>query len=290
MVGAKRVVMTEDDGQDRRSGSIQVLRRAAAILEAVVQSRGTPSGAALAREVGLNKSTAFNILATLVDLGFLSVAPEDRQYRLGPLAFELASAFQASFVITSIAPPYLDALRDDTGETVSVHVRSGWDRVCVLQAPSLQPITRIIALGRRRPLYSGAAGAVLLAGLEDSLGKMYLSTTELKPLTPNTVVGPERLWQKVQRARESGYAEAFEESEVGVNALAVPIRDQSGSTEAALVVSGPAIRYNSSAIKSTLAAARSTAAAISRELGWIEPVRASVDGAKRARLERRGSR
>jgi DNA-binding IclR family transcriptional regulator len=74
---------------------------------------------------------------------------------------------------------------------------------------------------------------------------------------------------KVAHTRELGYAEAFEESEAGVNALAVPVRDQKGAVDAALVISGPTTRYDRPAMERTLAAAQDAAAQISRERGNI---------------------
>jgi len=259
----------EEASPDRRAGSIQVLQRATDVLDVVARAHSPLSGAELARQVGLNKSTAFNILATLVDLGFLSYAPEGRRYRLGPRAFQLSNAFQASFQLSAIAESWLYTLRDDTGETASLHVRSGWDRVCIVQAPSLQSITRVIELGRRRPLYTGAAGMVLLSGLDDVRVKDYLAKTKLVQATRNTVTEPERVQAKVAQARELGFAEAYEESENGVNALAVPVRDQTGSIDTALVISGPTTRYDKPAMERTLAAAQSAAAEISRERGNI---------------------
>jgi DNA-binding IclR family transcriptional regulator len=185
--------------------------------------------------------------------------------------FQLSNAFQSSFQLSSIAEPLLYSLRDETGETASLHIRSGWDRVCIMQAPSLQSITRVIELGRRRPLYTGAAGMVLLAGLDDARVKGYLSKTSLVPMTRNTVTDPAELQRKVDQTRKRGSAEAYEESEIGVNALAVPIYDLTGAIDTALVISGPTSRYDRAAMERTLKTARSAADDISRERGNIVP-------------------
>lgn len=269
-VPAGIVVGMEDSAPARRTGSIQVLQRASAIMEVVANSETTMSSTQLAREVGLNKSTAFNILSTLVELGFLTITPEERHYRLGPRLFQLANAFQSPFQLASIAGPYLYALRDATGESVSLHVRSGWDRVCIDQAQSLQSIVRVLELGRRRPLYAGAAGHVLLSGLDDARIKAYLGKVQLEALTPHTTIDAGKLLERIAGVREAGYAEAHEESELGVSALAVPLRDQRGAIDAALVVSGPAGRFDRTAVQQALDVTRSTAAEISRERGGVE--------------------
>lgn len=255
------------EGAKRRSGAIQVLQRADAFLDAVARSQTPLSGAALARQVGLNKSTTFNILSTLVELGYLTVSLETRHYRLGPRVLQLSSVFRSTSQWTTIAGPFLYSLRDETRETVSIHVRAGWERVCVAQASSLQSITRVIELGRRRPLYAGAAGAVLLASLDDAQLEIFLSKIDLRPLTPNSVTDIATLRRKIEHVRRQGFAAAYEEAEVGVSALSVPIRDQAGFIDAALVVSGPANRYNRQAVQQTLAATKAAAAELSREAG-----------------------
>src|SRR5262249_52434099 len=112
--------------------------------------------------------------------------------------------------------------------------------------------------------------AVLLAGFDDGLANEYLATAALTPLTPNSVTDRAALRQKIDQVRVEGFAKAFEQTEVGVNALAVPVRDQSGAIDAALVVSGPAVRYDDAAMDRTLGAALAAAAEISRERGWDE--------------------
>src|SRR5579872_7500578 len=144
---------------------IQVLGRADALLDAMAASKRPMSLTELFRAVGLNKSTTLNILATLVDLGFVSVADGSRRYRLGPRLLQLGNAFESSLEITELVRPALVALRDATGETATLHIRTGWERTAIAQEPSLQPVRRIVELGSRRPLLLGSAGLVLASGI-----------------------------------------------------------------------------------------------------------------------------
>ena len=139
----------------RRTGSIQVLGRADALLSALAAGKRPMSLTELYRAVGLNKSTTLNILTTLVDLGFAYVPEGGRRYRLGPRLLELGSAFEASIEIAELARPALVGVRDATGETASLHIRTGWERTSVAQEASRSPVRRVMELGRRRPLYVG---------------------------------------------------------------------------------------------------------------------------------------
>jgi DNA-binding IclR family transcriptional regulator len=222
----------------------------------------------LFRQVGLNKSTTLNILATLVDLGFVSVDDETRQYRLGPRLLELGAAFEASFEIAKLAEPSLARVRDATKETASLHVRIGWERTCVAQAVGSHAIRRVVEIGRRRPLYSGAAGAILLGDLPPDEIKEYVARTKLAPFTPRTITSKRELLSMLESTKKSGFVAVFEDTEVGVAASGVPIRDHTGRVLAALVVSGPSTRFDKHAVKAALPAMRMAADEISKHLGW----------------------
>ncbi|TAM92518.1 IclR family transcriptional regulator [bacterium] len=260
---------------NNRSGSIQVLRRASALLDALASSRRPMSLTELFRQVGLNKSTTLNILATLVSLGFVSVGPEGRQYRLGPRLLELGAAFGASFEIVEQAKPLLLRLRDATLETASLHIRVDSERTCIAQMPGSHAIRRVVELGRRRPLYSGAAGLVLLGDLSNDELAAYLEHTELIALTPNTITDKHQLSAAVEAARSDGFAAAFEDTEIGASAGAVPVRDHANRICAALVVSGPATRFDRRAIDAAAPTLRECAEILSRQLGWSDRARAT---------------
>ena len=253
---------------DTRPGSIQVLRRAAALLDALAEAKRPMSLTTLFKHVGLNKSTTLNILATLVDLGLVSIDEESRHYRLGPRLLELGAATEASFEIAEIAKPALARLRDATEETASLHVRIGWERTCLAQAVSPLPIRRVIDIGRRRPLYSGAAGAILLCGLPEDDIKAYLARTKIVPFTANTITNKRELLAMLEATKKAGYAAVFEDTEIGASAVGVPILDHTARVRAALVVSGPATRFDKRAIQRSLPEMRKCAQEVSKQLGW----------------------
>ena len=68
--------------------------------------------------------------------------------------------------------------------------------------------------------------------------------------------------------RANGYASVFEGTEPGASAAGVPIRDHAGRIRAALVVSGPATRFDTAAIAAALPAMFKSAAEVSAQLGW----------------------
>ena len=253
---------------NKRRGYIQVLGRADALLDALAKSKRPMSLTELFREVKLNKSTTLNILATLVDLGLVFVLEDTRRYRLGPRLLELGNAFETSVEIADLAKPALKALRDATGETASLHIRTGWDRTPVAQEASLSSMRRILELGRRKPLYTGSVGFVLLSGLPDEEIKRYLDDMDTVQEGPDSRINAERVLSAIQAVRVSGAAMGVGEDIPGVSGAAVPVRDHTGRVRAALVFSGPVARLDKAAVQASIPVLQKQAAAISQHLGW----------------------
>lgn len=252
------------------SSSIQVIGRAAALLDILARQRMPTSLAELSREVDLSKSTVYNILGTLASLGYVSIDESNRRYRLGPTLLRLGNAFVASIELHAMARPHMVRLASETAETVSLHVRFGDFRTCIDQVPSPQPIRRVVELGRPRPLYVGAVGLVFLAGFDDTDVSSYLKRTQLVPVTPTTTTDPEELTRRVAETRQRGYAVIVDESELGVTAIALPICDSEGRVAASLVVSGPSERWNKRVIGRALPTISARARILSSDMGWAE--------------------
>ena len=90
----------------------------------------------------------------------------------------------------------------------------------------------------------------------------------LRAYTPRTITDPKELAVEIARAREQGWAQAIEEREPGLSAIAAPVRSSRGDLEAIAALQGPSSRFDASAIEAALPYLLETAAAISRELGW----------------------
>jgi DNA-binding IclR family transcriptional regulator len=125
----------------------------------------------------------------------------------------LGQAAAGSLSIAQSARPALEALRDDTGESVQLYVRDGDRRVCALSLESPHGLRTIVPLGASLPLDRGSAGRVLL---DDPA------------------------------SRRRGWAESVEEREPGVASVSAPVFDAAGSVLAAVSVSGPIPRTSRS--------------------------------------------
>lgn len=199
----------------------------------------------IANRVSLNKSTVHRLLASLEGKGFLTRDTSTEKYRLGFRVWELSTNLLRHDDPAVLLLPEMQRLRDRIGETVSLYVRDGQERVRVQAVESLQTIRRVAPIGARLPLSVGASSKVLVAYADEATQQLILNA----PAWPETVDRSHYLAQ-LEQIRQEGYATSVEEREPGTSALAAPILDRTGRVLAALAVSGPAGRLTLKVMKS----------------------------------------
>lgn len=188
----------------------------------------------IARLTSLNKSTVYRLLGTLEGKGFLIRNQETDKYRLGFRIWELSANLTQSGDPAVLFLPEMERLRDAVGETVSLYVRDGIERIRVQTAESKQTIRRVAPVGMRMSLAVGASSKVLVAYAEEQVQKELLQNIEW----PDSVDRASYIAQ-LKEIRQKGYATSIEEREPGTSAVAVPVFNRSGEIIAALAVSGP---------------------------------------------------
>ncbi|PWI58093.1 IclR family transcriptional regulator [Sulfoacidibacillus thermotolerans] len=216
----------------------------------------------IASRVSLHKSTVHRLLASLEAKGFVQRHQQSERYRLGWVVLELASQmFQSDDLVARVLPAMTE-LRDQIGETVSLYVRSGIERIRIQAVEGIHPVRRVANIGKRFPLYVGASGKVLLAFSDEQL------LDELRSLGafPEELDLAE-LRRHCDQIRSQGYAVSIEEREVGAAAVAAPIFDRQHKCIAALSISGPADRYTPNQVLHFAKACMQTAESISRYIG-----------------------
>ena len=215
---------------------MQALDRLVGILEAVAASKRPVGAADVAQATGLSLPTVARLMQELVAQDMLHRSAHDRRYTLGPKLFTLARAAAAQLDGAALVRPVLDDLRDVTGETVSLHVLRGGQRVCVAEAPSRHEVRRVVPLGLTQPLVGTATGEVLLAGATAEERSRVLDSLGL--------AAPEQreLERRLERVREQGWALVVDDWRAGLAGLSAAVRD-GGITVAALSASGPSARF-----------------------------------------------
>ncbi|MDB5054869.1 MAG: IclR family transcriptional regulator [Bacilli bacterium] len=191
----------------------------------------------IANKVVLHKSTVHRLLASLEGKGFILRDGATEKYRLGFRLWELSANLVQSDDMGVVLLPEMERLRDQIGETVSLYVRDGNERVRIQAVQSNQAIRRVAPVGARMPLYVGASSKVLLAYADEAIQESVL-------LTADGAVGVDRdvFLQMLSETRKLGFATSIEEREPGAAAVSAPILSRAGKLAASLAVSGPSNR------------------------------------------------
>lgn len=199
----------------------------------------------ISRKVGLNKSTVYRLLSSLEGKGFLQRNEETEKYRLGFRIWELSTNLTREDDPAVLFKPEMERLRDGLGETISLYVRDGHERIRVQAVESNETIRRVAPVGARLPLYVGASSKVLVAYADAQTQREIMED----PAWPDSI---DRQWYRKQLKdiQDRGYATSLEEREAGTSAVAAPVFSRSGRLISALSVSGPASRFTLQTMKS----------------------------------------
>ena len=223
----------------------------------------------LASRTGIPKATAFRLLTTLEESGFISkVGPE---YHLGIKCLVLGNIVAADLDLREKAYPHLVSLRDATRETTHVAVLHRWQVVYLDRVPSPQPVGFMQSRpGAILPAHCTALGKTLLAYLPELEVAAWAEAATFEALTPHTHTSARPLLDELARIRERGYAVDEQEHEIGVRCIAAPIRNHRGDVVAAISVAGPEYRMPETIDGSAMAAqVCASARAISLALGAL---------------------
>ena len=219
------------------SGSIQVIDRLTALLEAIARHRDPVSLKVLAADTGLHPSTAFRILAAATENGL--VARAGSNYRLGIRLLQLGSRVASHQDLRREARPLMEALRDRIGETVNLTVRQG-DEVVYLDRALPERMMRVEQrIGSRAPLHVTAVGKLMLGEAGEAACREYARRTGLPGYTRYSLTDEEQLVQHVSGCLRAGYAYDDEEAEAGVGCIGVLVHDNDGEIVAGLSISAP---------------------------------------------------
>jgi DNA-binding IclR family transcriptional regulator len=242
---------------------VQSVDRALSILEILARRRGA-GVTEIGKELGVHKSTAFRLLAALEARGFVEQAQDRGTYRLGLGVVRLAGAVAAQLDLSRQGHDACDRLAADLGETVNIAILDGDRAINVTQSRGAASISSHNWVGRQTPLHATSSGKVLLA-----FAPPTTPLGELERFTERTLTEPDELRAQLARIRETGWGFTAEEYEVGLNAVAAPVRGADGSVIAALSVSGPAYRLDPAAFPEIAKRVIAAAAEVSARMGHL---------------------
>ena len=253
---------------DPDASGVRSVDRAAALLLALGETTGATGVTELARRIGLHKSTASRLLATLERRGLVEQDADTGKYRLGIAVIRLAERAERMLDLGAVAGPDLSRLARETRESVSLAVLAG-GRVSVVARVDGRTAERIDdRADRSAPVHATAAGKLLLAALPER-DVLRFSRLGLTSFTTRTITELEPLLEDLARTRRRGWSVSLGELDPRVHGVAVAVRDARGAVTAALEIRGPAARLEPARLADLAERARATATAIGIRLGGL---------------------
>ncbi|WP_225728239.1 MULTISPECIES: IclR family transcriptional regulator [unclassified Nocardia] len=257
----------QDLEESGRTAAVQSVDRALLVME-IIAKLGQAGVTEIAAELGVHKSTVSRLVAVLESRGYVEQLSERGKYRLGFSIVRLAGSTSAQADLVGQSQGACNALAAESGETTNIAVLDGDRIINIVEAIGPGSIALRSWVGQSCPAHATSSGKVLLAALEPAALRKLVGT-KLAGYTANTVTKVTDLTAELAGVRQQGWAGVREELEIGLNAVAVPVYDSSGSVVAALSVSGPSYRLGPEKFARTAELARASAAGISRRLGYL---------------------
>lgn len=242
---------------------IQVIDRAATLLDTISRYSKPVKLKVLSADTGLHPSTAHRILRSLIDNRFVD-RDTNGEYRLGQRLLQIGNRLHGNIDLRAVALPYMERLRDNLGETINLTIREG-DVVIYFEKATPNRMMHVQqVIGVRAPLHVTAVGKLILGMSGEEEIRNYAQRTNLPSYTRNTLSSLPALTEECLNSIKQGYALDNEEAEIGVGCIGVLLYDRSGSVTAGLSISAPIERRKDEWISELVTAGEM----ISAQLGY----------------------
>jgi IclR family acetate operon transcriptional repressor len=257
----------EDGGRGNGpSALVQSVDRALSVLE-IIARRGEAGVTQIAEELGVHKSTASRLVSVLERRGFVEQVSQRGKYRLGFGIVRLAGAATAELDLSRFSRDVCERLANDLGETVNIAVLDDGHAINISQVRGMAQVGAHNWVGQRTPLHATSSGKALLAFQPPEVQEAVIARG-LDRYTDHTVTDAGALRKALAEVRAQGWASTREELEIGLNAVAAPVRDHRGVV-AAISVSGPSYRMGTAILPKVVEQVTEAAAAVSARLGHL---------------------
>lgn len=263
----------EDEG-DKGNAAVgnrqakSALRHGIEVLKSFTREEPVLGVNEISRRVGVHKSTASRILATLEEAHLVERDAPTGKYRLGVGVLALSGPLLVNMNVRDVARPYLEQLAESAGETIGLSVWSAGEAINVDQVLGPGAVKHIAPLGARFRAHSSSSGKTFMAcAVPEEVDEIL--ARGLPRLTERTIVDPDELQKDLEHVRRRGYAVNDGEASLETVGIAAPVRDERGRVVAAVTLSAPRYRTPPERIARLGPLVKETAADVSMRLGYV---------------------
>ncbi|NOX32152.1 MAG: IclR family transcriptional regulator [Deltaproteobacteria bacterium] len=196
----------------------------------------------LSTELGFSPATVQRILQVLKSYEFVRQNPKNRQYFIGNIFYRFLENLNSSNDLIRIGHKFMEEVASATHETVHLNIIEKNLRICIDNIESPKVLKAGMPIGNQSPLYAGASAKCLLAFSTEEFQDNYFKTTEITPVTGNTIIQPGKLFKELYKIKEQGYALSLGERTPGLGSLSAPVFNYKGQILASLSLAIPEIR------------------------------------------------
>ena len=246
--------------------SVGTLGRGLDILGLFARAAPELSQTEISAALGLPLPTVHRLTAVLAERGFLERDPRTRRFRLGLEIARFMPPLLAGLRLPDVAREHVSRLAADSGESVNLAVLQDGEIVYLLSESGDRLLSARTPVGSRLPAHCTALGKCLLAQLPDETARDAAGPEPYEQRTPATATTWAALRSHLERTRRDRVAQSWEEYEIGLAALAVPVAWLDGAGSAALNVSLPTSRATRAFRAELVARLRASAARIEASL------------------------
>ena len=252
---------------DDEQGGSRSVRRALEMFEFLLQQGEPATVGAIVGALQIPKSTAYELVRTLTEAGYLEPSGRGTGLFLGRKLFELGMAYRGQVDLLRDGSQIVEELRDATGETVQLSVLENDMMLVLLKEEGSRSIRIISRVGSRVPVNWAAAGRLLVSDLDDAtLGALLKRSVRQSP-TGRSITDVPKLIQQIRKFRKQGYATELNETNEHAGCVAAPVIDGSGRCVAAISVVAPEHRLGKQNRDELISRVREASAKLSGRLG-----------------------
>lgn len=224
----------------------------------------------IAKDTGLNKSTVFRILSSLVSLDYAYQIGKSEKYGLTVKLNNLAESNSSRLNLVTISLDILRRVADESNETVFLYTFKQNQLWILHQIESTSPLRVVSKFNnddKLPPLHAMASGKCIFAMQGEEGWRYLLDLAPYTRFTDTTICTKEGMVEELRRIKEQGYAIDNQENEPGISCVAAPIYFPDNTVSSCISISGPSVRMQGAKMEKCIVLAKEATAEISRKIG-----------------------